>query len=182
MASSGDDFIICHVCGFKNAEHAERCVACGARLDEIGADDDLQRRAPQEGFDIRWAVLSFIIYLALQAVALVALPMVIDAYDPQGFSALMITFVVWFFGGALVGFLSARKTFVEPAVGAAFALIPTVYWMVTHSPEAPPELGGGFQLSYVQYMIGGLIGGMLSLFGAFVGEKIQDGTRGRARA
>lgn len=185
MASN--DTIICHVCGFKNAGDAERCVSCGARIDEIGvslSDEERARRSgTQSGFDFRWGVISFVVYIALQAIALIALPMAIDAYDPQGFDALLVSFIVWFTGGTIVGWLSPGKTFLEPAFGALLALVPTIYWIIQTTPGAPPELELGFQLSPLSYMIGGLIGVMLSLFGAFLGEKIQDSTRGRrARA
>ncbi|HJL19577.1 MAG TPA: zinc finger Ran-binding domain-containing protein [Sandaracinaceae bacterium LLY-WYZ-13_1] len=185
MASSKDQ-VICHVCGFKNAPSAERCVSCGAKLEELAADysaeEEARRRHQQEGFDIKWAVLSFVVYLALQAVVLVALPALIEVYDPQGFSALMISLGLWFLGGIIVGFISPGKTFLEPAVGALVAVVPTVWWLVDKTPAGPEHLGGGFQLTMPAYVIGGLLGGMISLFGAFLGEKIQDTTRGRAKA
>jgi hypothetical protein len=185
MASSNDQ-VICHVCGFKNAPSAERCVSCGAKLEELSADysaeEEARRRNQQEGFDPKWAVLAFVAYLSLQAVVLVALPAVIEMYDPQGFSALMISIAVWFGGGILVGFSSPGKTFLEPAVGALFAVVPTVWWLVTTTPSGPEHLGGGFSLTMPAYIIGGLLGGMISLFGAFLGEKLQENTRGRAKA
>lgn len=36
----------------------------------------------------------------------------------------------------------------------------------------------GFEPSILAYIVGGLIGAMLSLFGAFIGEKVQMGARG----
>jgi hypothetical protein len=97
----------------------------------------------------------------------------------------MISVGVWFVGGVLTGFLSPGKTFVEPAVGALLAVGPTVGWIIWITPAAPEHLSGGFQLPVAAYIVGGLLGGMISLFGAFIGEKIQDATRGndgRARA
>ncbi|GAB5542930.1 MAG: hypothetical protein RLO52_31285 [Sandaracinaceae bacterium] len=177
MAASSDQ-VICHVCGFKNPGDAERCVSCGAKLEELSgaysADEEARKKNQQEGFDIKWALVAFVVYLVLQAVVLVLLPMVIDAYDPQGFSALMVSVAVWCVGGVIVGFLSPGKTFLEPAVGALVAVVPTVWWLVNTTPSAPEHLGGGFQLTMPAYVIGGLLGGMISLFGAFVGEKIQD--------
>ncbi len=185
MATAKDQ-VICHVCGFKNAVDAERCVSCGAKLEELSsgysADDEARRRNQQEGFAPKWAAAAFGVHLALQAIALVALPAIIDAYDPQGFAALMISLGVWFLGGILTGFLSPGKTFVEPAVGALLAVGPTVWWIVYITPAGPERLAGGFQLPMAAYIVGGLLGGMISLFGAFVGEKAQEATRGRARA
>ncbi len=175
MASAKDQ-VICHVCGFKNASDAERCVSCGAKLEELSgaysAEEEARKRDQQEGFAIKWAAVAFAVYIVLQAVALAILPLIISSYDPQGFSALMISLGLWFLGGILVGWLSPGRTFVEPAVGALVAVIPTVWWIVAITPD-------GFDVSMTAYVIGGLLGAMMSLFGAFLGEKIQDATRGK---
>lgn len=177
MAESKDQ-VVCHVCGFKNAPTAERCVSCGAKIEELAgaySDEEVaKRRNQQEGFAIKWAAISFGVYLVLQTIALVALPFVIDSYDPQGFSALMVSVAMWFVGGSIVGFVSPGKTFLEPAVGALLAVVPTVMWLIYTTPSAPEHLGGGFQLTMPAYVIGGLLGGMISLFGAFLGEKLQE--------
>jgi hypothetical protein len=183
MAAAKDQ-LICHVCGFKNAREMDRCVSCGAKLDELSTtyshEDDAQPRRTRSGFAIGWAVASLGIHLVLQAVMLALLPTIIDAYDPQGFSALMISLATWAVGGVVAGFLSPGKTFLEPAVGALLAVGPTVWWIVAITPDSPDRLRGGFQLGMAAYVIGGLLGGMVSLFGAYVGEKLQDMTRGRA--
>jgi hypothetical protein len=185
MATAKDQ-VTCHVCGFKNASDAERCVSCGAKLEELAgaysAEDEARRRNQQEGFAPKWAAAAFGVHLALQAIALVALPAVIEVYDPQGFAALMISVGVWFVGGVITGVLSPGKTFVEPAVGALLAVGPTVGWIIYITPAGPERLSGGFQLPMAAYIVGGLLGGMISLFGAFLGEKIQDATRGNNRA
>lgn len=181
MAAPKDE-MICHVCGFKNAPDAERCVSCGAKLEELSGaysiEEEAKKRGQQDGFAIKWAVISFAVYVALQAVFLVVLPAIVPAYDPQGFSALMISMGVWFVGGVLVGFVSPGKTFIEPAVGALLAIIPTVWWISTFTPDAGDHFSGpgeqGFQLTMPAYIIGGLLGAMVSLFGAFLGEKLQD--------
>jgi hypothetical protein len=176
--ASPKDHVICHVCGFKNDPGAERCVSCGAKLEELSGsytiEEEGQRRPTRKGFAIQWAVVSFLVYIVLQSIVLVGLPVLIDEYDPQGFSALLISIAVWFVGGTLVGFISPGKTFIEPAVGALFAIVPTVWWLVYTTPEAPERLGGGFQLNMPAYVIGGLLGGMISLFGAFLGERLSD--------
>lgn len=172
------DQIVCHVCGFKNDPKSQRCVSCGAKLEELSGTysvaEEARKRGQQEGFAIRWAAIAFVIYLALQAIVLVALPALIPAYEPQGTNALWISLVVWFVGGVSVGFLSPGKTFIEPAVGALMAVVPTLWWISHTTPAAPEHLGGGFQLTMPALVIGGLMGGMISLFGAFVGEKLQE--------
>lgn len=178
MASAKDQ-VICHVCGFKNAAESERCVSCGAKLEELSgaysAEEEARKRGQQEGFAIKWAAVAFAIYLVLPAIVLALLPLVISSYDPQGFSALMIALGLWFVGGVIVGWLSPGKTFIEPAVGALSAVIPTIWYIVAITPE-------GFELSMTAYVIGGLLGGMMALFGAFIGEKIQGNPKPRAQS
>src|SRR5690606_16074169 len=105
MAAAKDQ-VICHVCGFKNETTGERCGSCGAKLEELGSaysSDDDRPRDQQTGFSTVWAAASFGIYLVLQAISLMLLPALIDAYDPQGFSALMISLGMWFLGGIVTG-------------------------------------------------------------------------------
>ena len=56
-----------------------------------------------------------------------------------------------------------------------------MWWVISTTPSVPDEmnLGDGFQLTMPAYIIGGLLGGMISLFGAFLGEKLQELTGGR---
>ncbi len=171
--------IVCPVCGFKNPSTAERCASCGARVEALGnadltEEEEYARRHQQDTFEWKWAFIAFAVYLSLQAVFLVGLYLVIPTYDPQGLPGLMISAAVWFFGGIIVGFISPGKTFIEPAVGALLAVVPTVGWLMYIEDVA--------QLSLLAYIIGGLLGVMVTLFGAFIGEKLQMVTRGHAKA
>lgn len=181
MASAKEQ-VVCHVCGFKNAPGTDRCVSCGAKLEELAAaysvEEKQKKENQQDGFAITWALASFFVYMVLQAVFLIALPAVIPAYDPQGFSALMISIGMWCLGGFLIGFISPGRTFLEPSVGALLAVVPTIWWLATTTPSGPEHLGGGFALTMPAYVIGAIMGGMISLFGAFLGEKLQGATRG----
>ena len=78
---------------------------------------------------------------------------------------------MWIAGGIVVGALSPGKTFLEPAVGALMAVVPTVGFLMLITPE-------GFDPSLIAYIVGGLLGVMISLFGAFIGEKVQMMVRG----
>jgi hypothetical protein len=165
------------MCGFKNPANAARCASCGARVETLGAGDlteeEIQaRRHQQEGFEWKWVFVAFGIYMVLQAIVLVALPRIITQYDPQGAPGLLISAGVWFVGGIVVGFVSPGKTFLEPAVGALMAAVPTIAYLL-HISEVQP-------LSVLAGVIGGLLGVMITLFGAFLGEKLQMGTRGHA--
>ena len=172
------DPIVCHVCGFKNEPNAARCVSCGARIEALHADytaeEEAARANQQDGFSILWVAIASVVYLTMQAVIIGLLPMVIPSYDPQGSAGLAISVVVWFFGGIFIGFISPGKTFVEPAVGALVACVPTIAYLKWSTPD-------GFEPSLIAYGVGAAMGVMISLFGAFLGEQIQRRTRGHKK-
>lgn len=182
MASK--DPIVCHVCGFKNQPEAQRCQSCGARVEGVSVDyspeEEAYRRNQQTGFEAKWVALAFCVYFLFQAIALAALPAVIPSYDPfQNVWGIMISSVTWFLGGIVVGFVSPGRTFLEPAVAATIAVVPTIAYLMWRTPGEP---GDGFDPSLLAYTVGGIMGVMISLFGAFLGEKIQGATRGHAKA
>jgi hypothetical protein len=167
------DKVTCQVCGFGNQTGAARCVSCGAKLEALGAgeyteEELLARRFEQESFRWKWAGISLSVYVALQAFVLVLLPLVINAFDPQGLAGLGLSVVIWFVGGMVMGVISPGRTFVEPAVGAALAALPTIGYQMLVTPE-------GFEPSAPAYLITALLCVMLSLFGAFLGERVQMG-------
>ncbi len=168
MASS--DVISCTICGAKNETTVSRCTACGAKLDplstrELTAEEKHAQRYQQNTFLWKWVAASFVVYLILQGIFLAGLPMVIDAYDPQGLAALMISAGCWFVGGIIVGWLSPGKTFFEPSVGALLAVVPTLMYIDMRSDV--------HTISLLGQVVGGMLGVMITLLGAFVGEKIQ---------
>lgn len=178
------DPIVCHVCGFKNQPEAQRCVSCGARLEGVSVDysaeEEAARRNQQTGFEIKWVVAAFVIYFLFQAFALGLLPAVISAYDPfQNIWGIMISSITWFVGGIVVGFVSPGRTFLEPAVAAVLAVVPTIAYLMWRTPGEP---GDGFDPSLLAYVVGALMGVMISLFGAFLGERVQGMTRGHKGA
>jgi hypothetical protein len=170
--------ITCPMCGFKNPESVERCRSCGAKVEEISAsysaEEEQRRRHQQDHFELKWALLASGVYLAAQLVILVGLPFVISSFDPQGLPGLLISVAVWFVGGVVVGLVSPGKTFVEPAVGALLAVIPTVSYLALTTPD-------GFQPTLLAYIVTALLGVMIALFGAFLGEKLQMSSRGPAK-
>lgn len=165
--------VTCQVCGFGNQGGAARCVSCGAKLEALGAGDysdeeALARRFEQENFEWKWVGISLGIYIAMQAFVLVLLPLVIDQFDPQGLAGLGLSVLIWFAGGIVMGVISPGRTFIEPAVGAALAALPTIGYQMLVTPE-------GFQPSALAYLITAMLGVMISLFGAFLGERVQMG-------
>ena len=168
MASS--DVIVCSICGAQNEGNQVRCTSCGAKLESLEnraltPEEAHARRHQQEGFHWKWVLVAVSIYLVMQAVALILLPMVIDAYEPEGLSALLISAAIWFVGGAIVGFISPGRTFLEPTVGALLAVVPTLLWIDYISIVD--------KLSLMAMVVGGMLGVMITLMGGFLGEKMQ---------
>jgi len=174
MASAKDE-IVCHVCGFKNKPDAARCVSCGAKLEALSADYTAEEEAAkanqQSGFSLAWVGISFAIYLVLQGIFIVGLDVALATYDPQGFWNLAISIPIFFVGGVVVGRISPGRTFIEPAVGAAIATIPTIMYVFWITPD------GDFEPSSLEAGLLGLMGVMISLFGAFLGERLQGPAR-----
>jgi hypothetical protein len=169
--------ITCPICGYKNRSEAERCRSCGAKVEaytaEYTAEEVQKKRYQQESFEWKWAAVAFGVYLTVQAIFLAILPLVIPTYDPQGLPGLMMSIAIWFIGGIVVGVVSPGKTFVEPAVGALIAAVPTLGYLGAITPA-------GFQPTILAYIVGGMLGVMVALFGAFIGERIQMGSHGQA--
>ncbi|MCA9529797.1 MAG: zinc ribbon domain-containing protein [Myxococcales bacterium] len=162
--------MICSVCGATNQADNTRCESCGARLDaisqvELSAEEAEARRYQQDSFAWKWVVFALGWDLVVGAIVLVALPFVLPTYDPQGVWGLLIAAGIWTLGAVIVGFLSPNKTFIEPTVAALIALPPTMAYLAS--------IADVYKLSTMSYIIGGLIGVMLALMGAFVGEFVQ---------
>lgn len=172
------DKVTCPMCGFENQAGANRCVSCGAKIEALGAgeytaEEELARRYEQETFEWKWVGIACGGYVAMAAIALAGLPAVISNFDPMGLPGLGLCVVIWFCGGILMGFLSPGKTFIEPAVGSALATIPTIAYQMAVTPE-------GFDPPLFTYIVFGVIGVMMALFGAFLGERIQMGSEAKA--
>jgi len=161
--------IECHVCGAGNDRGTERCQSCGARLSELAAElteEELYARRHQpDEFDLRWVFISFGLFLVMSALVLGLLPMLIRAYDPQGFPGIMITIVLWFFGAAAINYVSPGKKFLEPPVGGLLAAMPTMFYL--------SRIADVYQLSGGAYVLGVLMAMMMALMGAFVGNLLR---------
>ena len=161
--------IECHVCGAGNDPGTERCQACGARLSELVTEltqeEIYARRNQPDEFDLRWVFISFGLFLLMSALVLGLLPMIISAYDPQGFPGIMITILLWFFGAAAINYISPGKKFLEPPVGGLLAAIPTMFYLSI--------IADVYQLSSGAYVLGVLMAMMMALMGAFVGNLLR---------
>ena len=162
--------VTCPVCGFKNPHDAGRCQSCGAKVEAYTAaytsEEEHARRHQQEDFRWTWALVAALLLVVLQGIVLAALPRVIPAFDPQGMAGLMVSIGVAFVGGIVVAWLSPGKTFIEVPVGAMIAAIPTLGYISFTTPE-------GFQPTLLAYIVCAMMGVMISLIGAFLGERLE---------
>jgi hypothetical protein len=165
--------ITCPMCGFKNPADRERCQSCGARVEALSSsqsdDENYARRYQQEDFEWKWALIATALFSALQGLILGVIPLAVSAFDPQGLPGLMLSVPVAFVGGIVMGAISPGKTFVEPAVGAMLASVPTIAIISAITPA------GAFEPTLLAYVICATMGIMMALFGAFLGEKVQMG-------
>ncbi|MBW1875016.1 MAG: zinc ribbon domain-containing protein [Deltaproteobacteria bacterium] len=161
--------IECHVCGAGNPKESERCSSCGARLSELASElseaELYARRHQPDGFEVRWVFISFGLFLVMAALALALLPLVVPAYDPQGFAGIVITIVLWFLGAAAINYVSPGKNFIEPPVGGLLAAIPTMTFL--------SSIADVYQLSVGAYVLGTMMATMMALMGAFVGNLLR---------
>ena len=165
--------VTCPMCGFKNPADQERCRSCGAKVEVLSVsyspEDAYARRYQQEDFEWKWALVAAVVLAGLQAVVLGVLPMLIYAFDPQGPPGLMLSVPVFFVGGIVLGLVSPGKTFIEPAVGAMIAAVPALVLVAVRTPD-------GFEPTALAYIVCAVMGVMMALFGAFLGEKLQMGS------
>lgn len=164
--------VVCPGCGRKVPPELPRCPACGGALDRAGMsladpgdDAELAKlRRQQQGFSWRWVLVSLGIFLVIQMGPLLLLRL-------DGWVGVGLSVAVWFVGGLVVGFLSPGKTIFEPALAALGTAVPTMAWLHAVTPA-------GLGPSLLAYVAAGVAGVGLGLFGARLGETIQDLTEG----
>lgn len=164
--------VVCPGCGRKVPAELPRCPACGGALDRAGMsladasnDPELAKlRREQHGFRWRWVLASLGIFLVVQMGPLWLLGL-------DGWVGVGLSVSVWFIGGLVVGFVSPGKTVFEPAVAALGTAVPTMIWLHAVTPT-------GLGPSALAYVAAGIAGVGLGLFGARLGETIQELTQG----
>lgn len=165
--------VVCASCGFnKNPPGSVRCASCGAKLEDLTKsrrtrEDDLARRYQQEGVSVQWLLIAFLVQGVLTAALIFGLPMVIPLLDFEGQNGMLVCIPVWFLGGLLVGMISPGRTFVEPAVASLIVAIPTTFLLMSSQTVRTMPL--------FLYLIFAAIGILLTLIGAYIGERIQLG-------
>jgi hypothetical protein len=165
--------VVCANCGFqKNPPGSARCASCGARMEEVGRskrsrEEELANRYQQEGVSLSWLGIAFLVQGVMTAALIFGLPMVVPFLDFEGQNGMLICIPVWFLGGLLVGMVSPGRTFIEPAVASLLVAIPTTFLLIqSQTVRIMPVF---------LYLIFAAIGILLTLIGAYMGERIQVG-------
>jgi hypothetical protein len=163
--------VVCASCGFKqNPPGSARCASCGAKLEDHGPRSKRppgEDRYQQEGVSIPWLVIAFLVQGVLTAAIVFGLPMVLPVLDFEGQNGMLMCTPVWFVGGLLVGMISPGRTFIEPAVASLLVAIPTTFLLIQSQTVRTMPL--------FLYLIFAVIGILLTLIGAYMGERIQLG-------
>jgi hypothetical protein len=165
--------VLCPSCGFnKNPPGSKRCASCGAKIDDLGKskrtrEEELGRRYQQEGISIQWLLIAFLVQGVLTAALVFGLPMVLSLLDFEGQNGMLVCIPVWFLGGLLVGMISPGRTFIEPAVASLLVAIPSTFVLIQSQTVRTMPL--------FLYLIFAAIGILLTLIGAYIGERIQLG-------
>ncbi len=157
--------IICSVCGARNPDSHTRCSACGAKLDTSFALDDHNLAETKDPEDIswRWVGVATALAFVLQTALLVILPALVSAYDPQGLPGLGISTLVWFIVGVVVSALTPGKTYFEPAIAAFLMSFLTIPYLMNIADVYP--------MSLLAYVVGCVLGVMVTVLGAVMGDK-----------
>ncbi|MDP9148633.1 MAG: hypothetical protein M3O36_01625 [Myxococcota bacterium] len=164
--------VVCPSCGFqKNPAGSPRCASCGAKIEDVGKkrsrDEDIARRYQQEGVSMQWLLIAFLVQGVLTAALVFGLPMVLPMLDFEGQGGMLVCIPVWFLGGMLVGMISPGRTFIEPAVASLLVAIPTTFVLIQSQTVRT--------MPVFLYLIFAAIGILLTLIGAYIGERIQLG-------
>lgn len=161
--------VVCPGCGRKIVGDLPRCPACGSSFDRLSLPDasrdpELAKlRTEQQGFSWKWVLVSLAVFVVVQVGPLALLRL-------DGWVGVGLSVAVWFVGGLVVGFVSPGKTIFEPALAALGCAIPTMAWLHAVTPRGLGPTG-------LAYVAAGVVGVGLGLFGARLGETIQDLTR-----
>src|ERR1700722_16665107 len=164
--------IVCPSCGFqKNPPGSARCASCGAKIEDMArskrAQEDIGRRYQQEGVSVQWLGIAVLVQGVLPAALVFGLPMVLPMLDFEGQNGMLMCIPVWFLGGLLVGMISPGRTFIEPAVASLLVAIPTTFLLIQSQTVRT--------MPVFLYLIFAGIGILLTLIGAYIGERIQLG-------
>jgi predicted RNA-binding Zn-ribbon protein involved in translation (DUF1610 family) len=160
----------CPSCGALSSAPGERCVSCGAKLDEARQPsryEDPERGYHQDGFSATWCGISLVVVGILTAAVVIGLPMVAPVFDFEGSAGMLLSIPIWFVSGMLVGLISPGRTVLEPVVATFLVAMPTAFLLFTgQTVKVMPAF---------MYVLMSALGVLFSLIGSYVGDRIQVG-------
>jgi len=178
IAATDTETVLCAVCGARNEPTRQRCTACGARLGDLDEQGSVvgsdQGSKPPENIAWRWVGLAALGYAAAQALLLVVLPRVLPAYDPQGMAGLLLVVAVWAAGGVWFGAVAPAKTYFEPAIAAMLTALPSLAYLM--------HVSDVYELPPLAYLVAALLGAMVTVLGAVLGDRLRAPSRPRTRS
>ena len=116
---------------------------------------------------MQWLLIAFVVQAVLTGALIFGLPMVVSMLDFEGQNGMLMCIPVWSLGGMLVGMISPGRTFIEPAVASLLVAIPSTFLLIQSQTVRSMPL--------FLYVIFAGIGILLTLIGAYIGERIQLG-------
>lgn len=163
----GNKTIFCPKCGTENPETQQRCSKCGAGISGTALVEDIEKdemKYQQEDFSWKWVGIGFVIISIFHLIILIIITkfVIIDVnITPWGY--LGLTLLPYFIGGILIGWLSPGKTFIEPVYAS---VLPAIGFPLF-------TLLAGYIDNKLIALAPILIYILISLFGAWIGEKFQ---------
>ncbi|HAV22989.1 MAG: hypothetical protein A2X67_14970 [Ignavibacteria bacterium GWA2_55_11] len=126
------------------------------------------------GFDWNWVGLTLVLFLFLYFLPIYLVGGLLSGVLPPEIGNLFVG--IWSFAGVVIvagvaGFLSPGVTIREPAVAGVFLMVG--WFFVFHFSS--PHVRGAQTL--MPMIVTAVIVGLLSLFGAWIGEKLQSGRK-----
>ena len=167
----------CPSCGAENPAGQQRCASCGAGIaGEALVDDQEKQRThfQQETFQWKWVLIGFLVIGGLHAAIVFGLFNLV--FVDNMWVKLAICLVPYLAGGILIGALSPGKTFLEPFYASVLPALAFPFLVELQRVQAlnPGDIGETMAaISWLAALAPILVYVMLSLFGAWIGEKIQ---------
>lgn len=129
----------------------------------------LENHSQDEPFSWKWVFISLAMFIGMEVILGVLLGyVVVGRYVSLSLRFLLqglLNLASYFVGGFLIGVISPRVRVVEPAVGAFFAVVATIF-LTLFTPYS------FIRFSMTKILIGGAIAFALALTGAKLGERL----------
>jgi hypothetical protein len=139
---------------------------CGGRFERNarGGLDDVEQR---HGFSVLWCLIALAVASLLTAAVIVGLPMAVPVFDFEGSAGMLLSIVVWFVSGMLVGLIAPGHTVSETLVATVLVAAPTAFSLFNGQTVKV--------LPAFMYVLLSALGVLFASIGSHLGERIQIG-------